>query len=174
MILGSGAALSRDGQTITQIGSDNKFSIVKGKSQGGDDILYWINTELKKIIRFGRDGTRSIGDIDMIQALLANNLRFVTGKDNPASGEGISSVWDDRNGEVIWTFRGFKSGIAVWKDLLPYVIGDIKSFGTSTFEQTPDFYKCIQGHLFGNEDNMPPNTLFWKKILSSIFLITQG
>lgn len=166
VILGTGAALSRDGQTITQYGSDNKFSIINGKSKGGDDVLYWINTDLKKAIRFGRDGTKPISDENNMQAFFANNLRFVTGKDNPASGEGICGVWDDRNSEVIWTFRGHKSGIAKWTALNPggYIINNIVSFGTTNFEQTPDFYKCIQAHPFSNEDNQPPNILFWKKI----------
>ena len=106
ILLGSGAVLNRDGQTLTNYGTSHKWSVIKGKSSKGHDTFYWINAELKKAIRFGFDGAISIADIKGMQSFFANNLRWVSDDDIPLIGKGINGVWDDRNAEVIWGVNG--------------------------------------------------------------------
>lgn len=152
VLIGDGSVMSRDGQTISVIGCNNKFSIIKGKSVGGNDVFVWINIELKKAVRFGYDGTKPIGDIENMQAFFANNLTWVDGKDNPTSGDGICGVWDDRHNEFIWTFRGhrkseaWESGQDYDEDVVLYLT-DETNF--TTFEKTTELYLCIQPHTSG-------------------------
>lgn len=151
ILIGDGSVMSRNGQTLTVLGSKNKWSIIKGKSAQGNDTFYWINTEMKKAIRFGYDGTVSIADIHGMTSFLANNLAWVDNKDTPADGQGICGVWDDRFAEVIWTVRG-KRVINSYDPTLTYIAGNVVSFVPSTFstfEQTGDFFTANQNVSVG-------------------------
>lgn len=145
VLIGDGTVLSRPGQTITVIGTSHKWSVIKGKSAQGNDVLYWINTELKKVMRMGYDGTVSVADIHGLQSFFANSLTWVIGKDTPANAQGICGVWDDRYIAAIWTVRGIRS-FPVWDNQTPYVVGDTVSFVPSvfsTFEKTGEIYIAI-------------------------------
>lgn len=158
-VIGDGTVLSRPGQTITVIGTNNKWSIVKGKSAQGNDVLYWINTELKKAMRWGADGTIAISDIHNMQSFFANNLTWVTNKDTPADGQGICGVWDDRYMAVLWTIRG-KRSIAPWSNIIEYSIGNVVFFVPttfSTFEKTGEFYVSLVDLNVGDRPDTHPD-----------------
>ncbi len=123
IVIGSGAVMDRDGQTLTAYGCQNKWSIIKGKSAQGNDVFYWINVELKKAIRFGYDGTISLADIRGMRSFFANSLDWVKGKDTPADDEGIHGVWDDRFSDVIWTVRGRKRITGYLASIGPILLG---------------------------------------------------
>lgn len=163
VLIGDGSVMSRDGQMVTGIGTYHKWSVIKGKSAQGNDTLYWINTELKKFMRMGFDGTISIADIHGMQSFAANNLTWVIGKDNPASGQGICGVWDDRYVGAIWTVRG-KREFATWKAGSTYAKGDIVSGGYRfdtplVYEATGEIYISLED---GNINHDPTTgTTHW-------------
>lgn len=163
VLIGDGSVLSRDGQTLSTIGSKHKWAIIKGKSPQGNDVFYWLNTELKKAIRFGYDGTISLADIRGMQSFLANNLTWVDGKDTPADGEGICGVWDDRFLEAMWSVRG-KRTVAAWDSSTAYTTGQAVSYTPSifsTYEQTGEIYIALR-----NNTNKVPQTqtLDWELV----------
>lgn len=105
VLIGDGSVMSRDGVTVSRLGCKHKWAIIKGKSAGGNDTFYWINTEIKKALRFGYDGTVSIADVKGMQSFIANNVTWVNQYDTPADGQGISGFWDDRYANAGWTMR---------------------------------------------------------------------
>jgi len=160
ILIGSGAVMSQDGVTLTQIGGWNKWACIKGKSAQGNDVLYWINTELKKVMRLGHDGTISLADIRGQQSFFANNLRFVHEVDTPAHGEGICGIWDDRYNEAVWTVRGRKM-VADYDITAAYATGDEVFFQPttySTFEKTGEIYKAITANAVGSTPATSPAT----------------
>lgn len=160
VLIGDGSVFSRDGMMVTRVGTNNKWSVIKGKSSQGNDTMYWINTELKKAMRLGYDGSVSIADIHGMQSFLANNLNWVDGKDTPADGEGICGVWDDRYIAAIWTMRG-KRVVGAWDVLEPYFDNAVVSFTPSTFstfEKTGEFYVAASANLAKQPDSFP---LIW-------------
>lgn len=108
IVVGDGSVMSRDGVQLSAIGTRHKWSCVKGKAQGGSDTLYWWSSDFKKFMRFGADGTKPISDVNYFQSFAANNTQFVFNFDTPALNYGVIGVWDDRNNEVVWTFKGQK------------------------------------------------------------------
>lgn len=146
IIVGSGAVMSREGQTISVIGSSHKWSVLKGLSDGGNDVVAWWNQELRKMIRFGYDGTKTISEIEGMQSFFANNTRWVAERFTPADGQGIHGVFDIRNKEFLWTFLGWKE-IADWiEPAAPefgYSIGDVVAYSSVNYEGTPSFYVSL-------------------------------
>lgn len=152
IIIGDGSVMSRDGKTITNYGTSHKWSVVKGRSLGGNDTLYWIDIFSKKVFRLASDGTISLSDIKGMKSFFANNLKWVVGKDTPADGTGISSGWHDRFSQALWTVRGHRYTPLIWVHEAPIftTIGDLfyyhpipipsPAFIYSTFEQTGELF----------------------------------
>jgi len=129
IILGDGGAvLPVKGRTYTSYGLINKWAAIRGRSMGGDDVVYWFDAINKRILRFGQDGIVPISTRGSIDSFLANNTNFIQLYDTPAHGEGIHGIWDESNREVIWTFRAKKS-VPVWNPVFAqtngYSIGDV-------------------------------------------------
>ncbi len=146
VITGDGAVLSRRGQTISTYGCSNKWSVIKGKSAGGNDVLYWVDAINKVVMRYGYDGSIPISIRTNMDAFFTNNMTWVFGKDTPANDEGIHGVWNEMFKEVIWTFRG-RRVIAEFDPLADYAIGEVIYFQPSvysTFNETGEFYTCIE------------------------------
>jgi len=162
VVIGDGAVMDRDGVTISNIGCKHKWSIIKGYSPGGNDVFYWINTVLKKVARFGYDGTVSISDIKGMQSFFANNLTWVDNFDMPADGLGIHGVWDNRYADVVWTIRGINSTISEWDSGLGYANGAYVYYSTDPFLIYGDVYKNVSGVL---STNQPPDQYpnVWEK-----------
>lgn len=162
VLIGDGSVMSRDGQTVTVIGTGNKWSVLKGKSAQGNDVAYWINTELKKVMRMGYDGTISIADIHGLQSFFANNLKWVNGKDTPADGQGICAVWDDRYMAAIWTIMGIREE-SLWGQMIEYSEGDVVLYtpmSFSTFNRTGELYVALDDIPAGSPGN-DPTPLVW-------------
>lgn len=122
VILGDAGKLQRRGTTVTTYGTKNGFSVMKGKTQGGNDAMYWIDTTNKAFFRLilMADGTVNLGIVHGMDSWFENNLRFVDGIDTPADGQGICSTWNERNKEAIVTARGWKQTQA-WSALIPAI-----------------------------------------------------
>lgn len=156
VILGDGSVLPGLGAEISNIGCQHKFSVVKGRSQGGNDVLYWWNSELSTIVRFGADGTVPLSFVHGLEPFVRDNIRWVRGKDSPAIGKGIHGVWNDVNKEVIWTVSGMVklTEKGYWNDTVVYNFGDAVSFegigyacaienGGWQPNQSPDYWVVI-------------------------------
>jgi hypothetical protein len=151
-VIGDGSVLSRDGQTLSRYGTENKWSCVLGTSQGGKDVLYWFNAENGLFLRFGADGTVIISDTRRFRSFSNKAAKWVRGKDAPAFEQGIRAVWDDRSKEAIWTFTGWRD-VAEWAR--PGVIIPSTTEGTVvsnpnapslTYENLPRFFKAKSTH----------------------------
>lgn len=144
IVLGDGGqVLSRRGETLSTYGLRNKWSVVKGRSKGGNDVLYWFDATTRKILRFGYDGVVPISVRSNIDAFIWNNTGFVQMYDTPAHGEGVCGVWNEKYNEALFTFRAKKSGIQVYDPDLVYSEGAVVSYLPDPevdFHQTGEFY----------------------------------
>lgn len=144
IILGDGGAvLSRKGMTLSTYGTVNKWSVIRGRSQGGNDVLYWFDAISKKIFRIGADGVVPISTRGDIDSFLAANTNFIQLFDKPAYGFGVHGVWDESNNEVVFTFRARKF-IQEWVNGTRYSQGDVVFYNGSPefydWHQTGEFY----------------------------------
>lgn len=122
VVIGSGSILGSPGVELTSIGSEYKWSQLKGQTEGGKESFYWYNNRLKKMMRFGADGVRPISDRGVI-TLLQKNTNWLLDKKYPLSGIGIHGIWNDKYNEAIFTFKATNPNIAVWATATSYTIG---------------------------------------------------
>lgn len=154
IILGSGDVLSRDGISLSTIGCDSKWAQCRGKSESGDDTLYWFNWEHKKFLRFAADGTQVISDIKGMESWFANFTKWLKDKDTPADDEGTHMAWVGRFGEVHITFRGRRASTE-WLTGTNYTAGDVvrldvQPLGTDiSFAKTTQLYVARTTHFSG-------------------------
>jgi len=145
LIIGNGAILGRDGQNFTEFGCEHKWTIVKGQTETGKDVAYWVCFRKTALMRFGADGTSNIiGDLSYLlenKTLLALNNGY-NNADEPALFNGCHAVWDNKRGEYIVTLRLMPKPI-------PYGdsanIGQFKQDPTLKwgFEQFPVMYRSL-------------------------------
>ena len=143
VILGDGGALSRRGIQLSSLGTTHKWSIVKGVSKGGNDVMAWWNTEYGYVIRFGYDGVNPISYVHNINGFVDKNTKWVDLRHTPADDEGIRGVWNDERKEYIWTIRGFKTNRERFNPRKYYAAGD-SVWVYEGFQQTPTIYKALQ------------------------------
>jgi hypothetical protein len=152
VVIGDGSVLSRDGQTLSSYGLNHKWSVVKGKTPGGKDVIYWFNQENGLFMRFGADGTVVLSERHGMRSFSANNTRWTEDQYAPAFNYGIRSVWDDRFKEAIWTFIGLRSSRGEWGTLPSsqlYADGDTvtnNTFINYPFDGVPDVYVSLSLH----------------------------
>jgi hypothetical protein len=113
VLVGEAGVMARRANDLSTYGTYHKWSLIKGRTQGGKDSVYWVNTEFKKIMRFGADGTVVLSDMKGMRSYFANYLKIFdkpsievpTNFDNPQTGIGIHGVFDERFSDVIFTFN---------------------------------------------------------------------
>ena len=161
-VLGDGAVLNRKGTTMTNYGSDHKWSVFVGRSERGFDVLYFIDWVNKSACRIGYNGNDTLEEINGMKAFFANNLDWVWGKDKPADGQGIAGVFNQRYKEAAWTVRAYREDIDQYASDAVYTTGAVVTYGISSgFENVPDFYVAIAD----SEDEQPDiSPSFWTKI----------
>ena len=148
VVIGDGAVLSRDGRTLSSYGTEHKWSVIKGKSPGGKDVLYWYNQESKLIMRFGADGTVVLSDVHGLRSFLEGDARWTQGKDTPYAGDGVRVVWDDEYKEAIWTWRGVRK-VAKYVGGRTIVVGAVvenTNADSDTFDNIPRLFRCVVEH----------------------------
>lgn len=149
VLIGDGSVLSRDGQTLSSYGTYHKWSVVKGASPSGKDVIYWFNQENGLFMRFGADGTVVLSDRNGMRSFSANNTMWTDEQTTPSHFYGIRSVWDDRFKEAIWTFIGIRETKGEWGLGNKYFVGDIVVGNTTNnypLDDIPDLYVCIEAH----------------------------
>mgnify|MGYP000853849161 FL=1 len=160
-ILGSSAVLSRRGSVMTKMGSQHKWSIMRGRSERGFDVLYFVDWLNKAVCRLGYNGNDTLETINGMKSFFANNLKWVWNEDRPANGLGICSVFDQRYREAMWTFRGFNPDIPQWSEDSLYEEGAVVSYGThSWYSDIPNFYTAT----VESEGVLPTDTDYWTQV----------
>lgn len=145
--VGSAEVMSRDNLILSEYGTSNKWSVIKGRGTTGRDTAYWFNWEYRKFMRFAGDGSTPVSDIRGMRSFFANNARFVN-IDTPADLEGIHGVWNDRFSEVVITFKGRKkSGVLEYETNLVQVNAG-QYYYTSELHHSGlnVVYVCIRSH----------------------------
>ena len=185
VVIGDGAVLARDGRTLSSYGTEHKWSVIKGKSPGGKDVLYWYNQESKLIMRFGADGTVVLSDVHGLRSFLELDARWTQGKDTPYAGDGVRVVWDDEYKEAIWTWRGVRK-VGSWVSngavrvpagqqappiaSVQYIVGQVVSnpnAPSETFDNIPRLYRCTVTH--NNTANYEPGVgVSWEQVWEQI------
>ena len=191
VVIGDGAVLSRDGRTLSSYGTEHKWSVIKGKSPGGKDVLYWYNQESKLIMRFGADGTVVLSDVNGLRSFLRSDARWTQGKDTPYAGDGVRAVWDDEYKEAIWTWRGVR-GASRWvnqglirqpgavnqtPNVVEYLVGQVVSNPNAptdgsngvleSFDNIPALFRCTVQHT--NANNYEPGVgASWQQVWEQI------
>jgi len=69
-----------------------------------DKSLYWVDVDRQKIMRFAQDGVAPISDFRSMHDFSKTNSKYFIDKDNHAFTEGIQTVYDHGNNEVIFSF----------------------------------------------------------------------
>jgi hypothetical protein len=155
--IGDASVLSRPGLRLSQIGSRHKWSVVKGLSSSGKDVLIWLNDEFSSIMRFGQDGTVNVSERGNIKTFLRDRMRFIRGKYTPANDQGVHAVWDNIGKNFIITARGWKD-TDEWDNDIEYETSQTVIYG----EQygIPIIYEAIATPPQGN---LPTDTAFWER-----------
>lgn len=158
VILGDGAALSRRGVQLSSLGTTHKWSIVKGVSKGGNDVMAWWNTEYGYIVRFGYDGVNPISYVHNINGFVDKNTKWVEERTTPADQEGIRGVWHDERKEYLWTIMGYKANKQLFNPRKYYNLGDTVFVRNGT--QNPFIYEAIQDTRTVETTTYPPISIF--------------
>lgn len=140
VMLGDAGVMAKKGMTLSSLGCQHKWSIIKGKTEAGNDIVGWINQKHKMAFKLS-DRIYAISN-RKVRSWFNKNLNWVT-EDTPANGLGICGVWNGEHSELIWTVRGRRTGFE-YDDSIYYYDGDVIFFVSSNFQQSPSFY--IAGH----------------------------
>ena len=156
IVLGDASVLSRPGVTISSYGCYNKWSVIVGKSQGGNDIIYWYDKTRKKFIRFGGDGTVPLSDRALTRTISADGLKWLLNYDSATLNYGMHGVWNSLLGEAIWTVRAYREPDYAWfqtsgnQIAVTFNVGDITYLTDETnfinFEQTIVLYVVTTQH----------------------------
>lgn len=161
--LGDPGIMARAGFVLSSLGCQHKWSIIKGKTEAGNDIIGWINQKHKMAFKLS-DRIYCISN-RKVRNFFNKNLKWVT-KDTPAAGLGICGVWNGEHSELIWTIRARKEcdEVKLTSSLIPiepYNKDDLVWwFSSSEFAQTPFIYKSLK-----NNNSAPlSSTSWWERI----------
>lgn len=143
VVFGSSGVASQRGSTLSTEGTKHGFSVIIGKSAGGKQTAYWINTESGKCMRYEpSDGTVCLSELQNMKWFFNNYFRFADIAFTPADGNGICGGWDDMHEEAVWSVRA-KKNVADWDSTTLYGLYDEVFYQPttySTFEQTGEIY----------------------------------
>lgn len=140
ILLGGAPVFSHKGVAVNNLGCSHKWSVEIGLSDKGNQVLYFYSERMKALCRVGYDGSNSLDLLQGIKSFIANNTRFIIGKDKPAHDEGINTVSCQRFREVNFTFVGYKAEIEEWLIGATYDEGQVVAYGTVDFSHIPQFY----------------------------------
>jgi len=169
IVVGSGSVFTQRGRMISAIGLTHKWGINLVKTNKGYDAVYWINTNLGKLMRFAGDGSRVVSENEAggsrMRAFLAKNLQWTLDKDTPADNEGIHIGANLRYSEIYLTVRAKKT-TAEYVGATTYNLGESVIYTPNlyerNFEQTGEIYEYINASPASG--NLPTDTSYWKKI----------
>ena len=155
VVLGSGKALGRREVDISSYGCENKWSVIIGRSRGGNDTLYWINARYKKVIRFGADGTVAINDVHTQDFKFRDGITWAVLTDNPVLFKGIIGVWNHRYAEAFWHIIAQRT-VQGHGAFTPYDIGDAVNYIGGGYAGIIPLGEIYISKINGNLGNTPP------------------
>ena len=107
---------------------------------------YWINVDMKSIMRFAQDGRVSLSDTYGVHDFSGDTLGVFTNLDNPAWAGGIVGVFDHDNGDAIWSLN-YDSYI--YRNGPINVSSERTEFGSEVFENNETIFYNRFGFLPG-------------------------
>jgi hypothetical protein len=161
VLIGDGSVMSRRGVTLSSIGATHKWSVRKGKSRGGSDIVVWLNSDLGVISRFGADGVLVLSDQFEIRHWLLEQSKIlnVLEKSEVLWGDNVYTGYDDANKEFLFSFRNWIDIVPF--DGVPYAKGSIVQYSTDlTFYAIPKYYIAKKD----TSGQYPNDTNYWLDI----------
>jgi hypothetical protein len=167
-LIGDGAAFYRDGSTVSSYGCMHKWSVVPGRSFGGNDVWYWYDAVNRAIIRFGADGIVPLSIRAKFRAKLRELTELAIYSYTPADCFGISGVWDEFLAEVVWTFRLAKGYKGVLRRGMKISAGDLYSlpsqFYDGVFEEIPVMYRALYDHVSSVDNDIDSEDPAWEVV----------
>ena len=167
-LIGDGAAFYRDGSTVSSYGCMHKWSVVPGRSFGGNDVWYWYDAVNRAIIRFGADGIVPLSIRAKFRAKLRELTELAIYSYTPADCFGISGVWDEFLSEVVWTFRLAKGYKGVLRRGMKISAGDLYSlpgqFYDGVFEEIPVMYRALYDHVSSVGNDIDSDDPAWEVV----------
>lgn len=167
ILIGSGTVLQQNAITITTYGSKNKWGIKKGRSRGGNDVLYVPDRDNKIHWRFGADGLQPISVQHLIHSFFKYQLKWLNG-DAPVDSNGLTAVWNEQHSELILTSRVRRNlNYEYWDAGVDYAVGTIVLYPDPTVFDDFDFnanrlFRCLNPI---NADISPESDpLIWYRI----------
>lgn len=154
IILGSGGVLTNKGQKLSSFGATKKTSVTKGKTFSGDENLYWYNSETKKIVRFGGDGTRVLSDKGLMSFLM-NNTTWHTDLLNPISGEGVTAGYNQRFYEAYFCFKAVDPSISEFRIYTDNTFTTIQLYAINSLVVVRHQGNGVDPNYYGDYDLAP-------------------
>lgn len=152
-LLGTGEIMGRKGEFNSGYGLSNKWAYFKGTSDGGKEVLYYVDTKRKKILRWGGDGSVVISERGNINNFLFNALSLAQYYDTPCKDYGIHGWWDEKNKWAIFCvrvaqIRTMDGPIENWTNGNSYTEGQyvIDLYVLSNYDGMPVTFLCNQSH----------------------------
>lgn len=110
ILVGDSGVMARKPNELSIYGTYHKWSVIKGRTRGGKDSVYWANSEYKKIMRFGADGTVVLSDDKNNKVFFYDLLKQLHDPSNPSFDNsvyynGIHGVFHERFADVVMTFN---------------------------------------------------------------------
>ena len=173
VLLGTGAVMGRKGDSLSQYGCSNKWSSFVGRSNGGKDVLYFVDSIRKKIVRWGLDGTVVLSDRENMTNYLYQYLALTEFFDSPVYNYGISGVWDEKNKWAIFSVRAYVPPtelVGEWTDTTGYSQGQIVNDPLANYDygDMPSLFVCISAHTADPANRPASNSaaaqLVWQSI----------
>jgi len=84
----------------TEFGNQHQWSLF-----GSDSAAYWIDVNMRKIMRFAQDGKVSLSDIKGQHNYLMKELPLYEDFESPVIGRGVHGTFDFGNKEAVFTFN---------------------------------------------------------------------
>ena len=162
VVFGDGSAFAKTGDNLSNYGTEHQFAVVTGRTMGGKDVNYYIDTEQNVFIRSGQDGTRDLGMVVNMNTYFQQRMRFIKNKFIPTSGQGLTGAWNSRLKQVIFTARGWKDGIESWQIGESYSAGETIFF--QTYQDMPIFYLCLVENVADTDNTPIERTDLWERI----------
>ena len=158
IVLGNAGVLGRKGMDLSAYGTRHKWSVVKGRTITGRDVMYWYNVERGIFVKMSGQGIEPVSVTKGMFNFFQEASRFLFDKDTPALGFGICGGWNERFQELRMTFRGHKD-VGEWNLGTPYGPGSVVKLDGSGFDII-DLYEAVD---FTRED-FPKESNKWVKI----------
>lgn len=140
--VGNGGVYAQRENKVSTYGASFKSATLKAQNEAGNTQIYWYSDTVKKFMRLGFDGVKSLSDQDNFRTFLLNNTTFILNEFDIVMG------FDANRHSVFVTARAENTDIATWAAGTTYTVGQLVRYGAivtninkfNNFEQLQDIY----------------------------------